>query len=463
MRRILSFVTACLFLVPSFTLAATPISSGDLIKASGPTVYYYGEDGKRYVFPTEKTYFSWYTDFSAVKTVSDSELASYPLGGNVTYRPGTRLVKITTDPKVYAVDKKGTLRWMENETIAKTLYGADWAKKVDDLPDAFFINYVIGAAVVTTADFIPVTATNDATSINADKGLTTTPPIVVVPIIPPPAPEQIYAIGVVTSNSSPRMNDYIEFTATASPSADLMSIAISVDERLSQTCSVANCVMLYRVPESGTLTHAIRTVASWTNGKHVETNSTLTVRPPNNEGVTLTLSRAEVKPNGLRDFYVFVDSQKFSPLTTDIYVDNKIVYSCSDVTECRYTDNERSEIGTVHPVYAVVKNNANESRITPAQTITVVEIPRPVITTRVGMKLIAINETVDIAVESSDMTGVSWTEIWLDNVLLKHCEGNACTLIAGPWSASRAVNFVAKAQNTLGLTAEATAATVTVQ
>lgn len=133
-----------------FAGAASAATPGDLLKASGPAVYYYAGDGKRYVFPNEKTYFSWYNDFSSVKTISDAELASITIGGNVTIRPGTKLVKIQTDPKVYAVTKCGTLHWIESETIAKNLYGDAWATRVVDVPDAFFVNYSIGSSVATS-------------------------------------------------------------------------------------------------------------------------------------------------------------------------------------------------------------------------------------------------------------------------------------------------------------------------
>lgn len=132
--------------LPSIASAAT---AGDLIKASGPAVYYYHTDGKRYVFPNEKTYFSWFKDFSSVKTISDSELASIFVGGNVTLRPGTYLAKVTTDPKVYAVSHDGTFHWIESEAIAKALYGDNWAQRVIDVPDAFFINYTVGTSVST--------------------------------------------------------------------------------------------------------------------------------------------------------------------------------------------------------------------------------------------------------------------------------------------------------------------------
>jgi len=134
---------------PSAKAAA---SAGDLIKMAGnSSVYYLGSDGKRYVFPNSTTYFSWYTDFSGVVTIPASELQSYPLGGNVTMRAGTKLVKITTDPAVYAVELDGTLRKIQNEAQAAALYGTDWAKRVVDVPDAFFVNYTMGSALTDGA------------------------------------------------------------------------------------------------------------------------------------------------------------------------------------------------------------------------------------------------------------------------------------------------------------------------
>lgn len=125
-----------------------PCVADSLIKSSASTaVYYCGTDHKRYVFPNDKAYFTWYEDFSEVREVSVGELASIPLGGNVTYRPGVKLIKITTDPKVYAVDRGGILRWVASSEVARELYGDDWIELVDDVSDAFFINYTIGAPI----------------------------------------------------------------------------------------------------------------------------------------------------------------------------------------------------------------------------------------------------------------------------------------------------------------------------
>ncbi len=122
-----------------------PCTSGALVRTvSSPSVYYCGADGKRYVFPNANTYATWYKDFGTVTTISPEAMAMISLGGNVTYRPGVKLIKIQTDPKVYAIDRNGTLRWMSSSTIAAKYYGTKWSKQVEDVPDAFFTNYKIG-------------------------------------------------------------------------------------------------------------------------------------------------------------------------------------------------------------------------------------------------------------------------------------------------------------------------------
>src|SRR3989339_429197 len=136
----ITVLSMSMLMVPLTVGAAA--QAGDLIKMDGlSSVYYLGADGKRYVFPNEATYFSWYSDFSGVVTVPQSELESYPLGANVTMRAGTKLVKITTNPKVYAVEPGGNLRPIPDETTAAALWGANWNQRIVDVPDAFFTNY----------------------------------------------------------------------------------------------------------------------------------------------------------------------------------------------------------------------------------------------------------------------------------------------------------------------------------
>jgi hypothetical protein len=121
---------------------------GSLIKSRFlQSVFYCARDGRRYVFPNEKTYFTWFPDFTGVKTVSDSFLAQIPIGGNVTYRPGVRMLKLQSDPRVYAVSHGGVLRWVETEAVARALYGDAWNRMIDDLPEVFFADYRIGTPI----------------------------------------------------------------------------------------------------------------------------------------------------------------------------------------------------------------------------------------------------------------------------------------------------------------------------
>ncbi|MDD2680767.1 MAG: M23 family metallopeptidase [Patescibacteria group bacterium] len=123
-------------------------SPGSLIRtASISSVYYCGADGKRYVFPNLQTYSTWYDDFSNVEIISLEDIGKISLGGNVTYRPGVKLVKIQTDTRVYAVSPGGTLRLMETPVIAEKYYGKDWNKQVEDIPDTFFSNYKVGKSI----------------------------------------------------------------------------------------------------------------------------------------------------------------------------------------------------------------------------------------------------------------------------------------------------------------------------
>ena len=113
------------------------------------TVYYVDSLNIRHPFPNEITYQSWYgKDFSKITIVSNEILANYPLGKNITVRPGTYLVKVRTAPQVYAVEQGGVLREIQNESIAAEIYGENWASRVVDVPDVFFGDYTSGSPII---------------------------------------------------------------------------------------------------------------------------------------------------------------------------------------------------------------------------------------------------------------------------------------------------------------------------
>jgi hypothetical protein len=138
--------------LPCLTDAASK-DPNDVCKA----VYYIDPDGMRHAFPNSKVYFTWYADFSQVQLVNATQLASIPLGKNVTYKPGVKMVKFTTDNKVYAVAKGAVLHWVSTQDLAASLYGSSWNTNIDDINDAFHGDYTFGADVKSSTDFNPTT------------------------------------------------------------------------------------------------------------------------------------------------------------------------------------------------------------------------------------------------------------------------------------------------------------------
>ncbi|MFA5954263.1 MAG: RelA/SpoT domain-containing protein [Patescibacteria group bacterium] len=118
-------------------------------------LYWYATDGRRYVFPNEETLHTWFPETPKIYRLHNDQLIQIKIGGNVTYKPGIRLVKISTDLKIYAVEKGGVLRWIENEKLCAEIYGDDWHDLVDEVPDEYFVNYQIGTSIAASADYDP--------------------------------------------------------------------------------------------------------------------------------------------------------------------------------------------------------------------------------------------------------------------------------------------------------------------
>ena len=157
--------------------SAAVVTPGDLLKGSGTAVYYYGTDEQRYVFPYSASYDTWFADFDDVQTLSDAELIAIPFGGNVTARPA-RLAQVVSmdspwsvmDPKVYAVEQGGVLRWVQTAEVATEIFGADWESQIVAVPESLLTNYTIGSEV-DEADDYDLSAQQAVESINEDKGL----------------------------------------------------------------------------------------------------------------------------------------------------------------------------------------------------------------------------------------------------------------------------------------------------
>lgn len=132
-------------------------------------LYYYAADGKRYVFPTLDVYKSWYGNFMIenLKVASLETLYETPLGGNVTFRPGT-LMKTPSIPSTYLVIKNGLIRPFATQELVAEIYGSGWEKKVYELPEYYFSQYQVGNPINNLKE-LPEIPTQ--ININQDKGL----------------------------------------------------------------------------------------------------------------------------------------------------------------------------------------------------------------------------------------------------------------------------------------------------
>ena len=445
-------------------------TAGQLIKASSPSVYYLGQDGKRYTFPTEKTYLSWYSNFDSVQTISDNELASYPLGGNVTYRPGTRLVKVTTDPKVYAIGQGGQLRWLQSESLATSLYGANWATQVDDIPDAFFINYKVGASIGVSGDYNRSTEQSNASTIQAEINAKAAGTIVVPPVTPPtptttqpttPTPTSTYT-GVILAPDSVQIGQRLTINTSAEKSGSLSEVKISVNDMLLQTCSSAACAIEYQIPtNNSTSTYTITTSFRWLTGETYTATKVMT-RVPGIAGVTLDVLRPELRPGDQREIVVYLEPS-VNAYNTNIYVNGSNVRSCTQQRECRYTEGEGNPIGTNYPVYAEIVDQVGNVLRTETATVSVVANARPIVTISPEKNLIYKGETMQVTVSAQDDDNIASTSIYLGDTLLKTCSAQTCTVNAGPWNQSQQIQFTGKATDGTGLVGTRLSSKVTVQ
>ncbi len=115
---------------------------------SDSTVYYLGLDAKRHPFPSAQIYFTWYTDFSAVRVIDAATIAMIPLGTPVLVRPGTSWVKIQSTVETYWVEPGSyVLRWIQDEATARALGGDDWNQNILDIEPTYFTRFTVGSPI----------------------------------------------------------------------------------------------------------------------------------------------------------------------------------------------------------------------------------------------------------------------------------------------------------------------------
>ncbi len=115
-------------------------------------LYYVGKDAKRHGFQSPTAYKSWYPAGANVMDISLAALSSLQLGVPISVKPGQSAIRFLSQPTVYAVSAKKTLRPFASATLVAETLGSDWSSRVDVLTDAFYTNFTFGSEVQTTAE-----------------------------------------------------------------------------------------------------------------------------------------------------------------------------------------------------------------------------------------------------------------------------------------------------------------------
>ncbi len=474
MKRFFSFFV--FFLVYSFFVHLVPLhaasfSWGDLVRSAAQAdVYYYGTDNHRYVFPNSKTYSSWYSDFSLVKIITAQELAAIPLKGAVTYRPGVRLVKLTTDPKVYAVAKGGVLRWVTTEAIASALYGKNWMTFVDDLPDAFFATYTFGQPILSESDYQPVQAIGGSSTISSDKGILPPavpiePPVLIQPTSTAVVPSSTIDVMLSVSKSPVRPGDIETVMASASSLQGISSLKLFLDDLLIQSCNSSICSGETVIPVSGTKSvYTVKAVASTITGESGVKTFMLLTSTSTDGLVNVSVTRSVITPAQVVEVIVNADAS-ISVQRTDIYVNGISVKACAaTVKKCKWTDYISGVVGDTYDVYGSVTDNLGRLYESVHQKIAIGNHDSPIISASLPKNNVALNEKIDVLITASDDEGVATINVLQDGVVVKTCTGAlSCMFNAGPWSHAGSVIFSGQAIDAFGVSASSSPAILTIE
>lgn len=456
MKRFFHIVAMFALLVsPSINVQAATLSPGTLIKASGPAVYYYSTDGKRYVFPNEKTYFTWYENFSGITTITDAELAAILIGGNVTYRPGIKMVKIMTDPKVYAVGALGALQWVTTEEIARTLYGNAWAGSVEDVPDAFFVDYEIGNPITDAATYDPDVMQETWSKISDLKQPIETPD----PEEPEPEqPQETSSVSISVNKTEAQKGQIVYVSASTTYAGAVQKITLTANGLPVRECAQAiTCSGEYGIPKIDTAAaYTFKAVMTPESGEavSVETNVSV-VSEQTLDSIQVIIAKSVMRQNQNTNITV----RSGAEINADeirIYIDDTSKKFCSGApVECKYTGTIIGDIGSSHQVYAKIKTPGDQMYRSVVKTVTLAENDSPEVTVNIGKSAIYSTETVDITASASDDDGVATVRILQNDTVIKTCQGAApCTVLVGPFNlpTGSTVSFDVSATDALGQT-----------
>ena len=417
-------------------------------------VYYSLEDGRRFAFPSQGIYSSWYPSFDQVETMPVTTLSQYRLAGVVMYRPGS-MIKLTTDPKVYLVTANGELRWIETEAVAQSLFGTDWARHVQDVSDAFFFAYHVGNPIHAPDNVSLSTLLSDPHASTITDNQELAPGVAPTPT-PTPTVTSTEDILLQTSASDGiRAGDSIQIS-TFAQSVRPNTITISINGTIAQTCShQTTCGYLLSHPAQSTITsYIIRTDAMFPDGVQKSQSVTIPVLDRQAGALKLTTSTAESRPQGSVDIDAEWNDTVVRPYRMTILVNGAEQKICYNVLTCKFTYGIDQAAGSAVNIVGVVDDTSGQTW-TSTSIVQVVANPRPIITASANSTAIHIGESATVNIQASDEDGIALTEIWQDGVRVAQCNHPSCTFTTAPVTHTGVIQFYVVAQDLRGARQEA--------
>lgn len=449
-----SLVAAVGLLAQVHAVSASEIPSAPHLYRSPDqsAVYYALNDGRRFAFPNQNIYGSWYPSFDAVVVVPASTLAQYRLAGVVLYRPGS-LIKVATDPKVYLVSNNGELRWIETEAIAQGLFGNNWATHVQDVSDAFFFSYRIGESIHMISDISLETLRNSdhALSIAGNQELIPVP----TSTAPAPTPTVPTIIRDIVLQSSLPHGIRVNESATINVYADHVlpsSIVLTVNGAQVQRCAqAARCTYTFtHRTELSMTSYVVQADATYADGTHKIQSYTIPVVDLLAGSLRQTVDITESQPQGNVDIFAHWDNSVVRPYRVSLFVNGNQVKECYSELDCHFTYGIDAAIGSTLNIHSTAEDTSGQTWQTTTSTVSIVENPKPMVSAGLSSSIIYTGEHADVSVQASDENGIAFIEIWQDGLRVARCERPGCSYTSGTFTESASVQFHIIAQDLRG-------------
>lgn len=139
--------------LPGMASAATvkcPDYSGKVVKVKSS--YWLVQGGQRWTLFDRDAATTWDKVIVTPSTKCVTSVTSLPESGTLSFRAGTRLVKVAGSGTVYAIASNGVLRAIPSPAVAAQWYGRSWSRLVKTISAEAFAKFTVGEPL--TADSI---------------------------------------------------------------------------------------------------------------------------------------------------------------------------------------------------------------------------------------------------------------------------------------------------------------------